>query len=115
MIDNEIIAEANALARDFYGLMGYGVPKGYRFHRATHPKERLCWQMAVVAFERLRQTDVERVQVLLLSTGRATNDPPWTRKCTGPAMRLQTTADQTLIRGLVTPSTVVRWGFPMSS
>jgi hypothetical protein len=60
MIDNEIIAEANALARDFYGLMGYGVPKGYRFHRATHPKERLCWQMAVVAFERLRQTDVER-------------------------------------------------------
>jgi hypothetical protein len=60
MIDKEIIAEANALARDFYGLMGYGVPKGYRFHSATHPKERLCWQMAVVAFERLRQTDVER-------------------------------------------------------
>jgi hypothetical protein len=39
--------------------------------------------------------------------GRATNDPPWPQslllsKCTGPAMRLQTTVDQTLIRGLVT-------------
>jgi len=61
MIDNEIIAEANSLARDFYGLMGYGVPKGYRFHRATHPKEHLCWQMAVVAFKRLRQTSIDGV------------------------------------------------------
>jgi hypothetical protein len=61
MTDKEFIAEANALARDFYGLMGYGVPKGYRFHRATHPKERLCWQMAVVAFERLRQTAIDGI------------------------------------------------------
>jgi hypothetical protein len=47
MIDREIIAEANALARDFHGLMGYGVPKGYRFHSATHPEEGLYRHMAV--------------------------------------------------------------------
>jgi hypothetical protein len=61
MTDEEIIAEANALARDFYGLMGYVIRKGYRFDRATHPQERLCWQMAAVAFERLRQTDIAGV------------------------------------------------------
>jgi hypothetical protein len=37
MIDKEIIAEANALARDFYDLMGYGVPKG-------SPK---CWPIGI--------------------------------------------------------------------
>jgi len=37
------------------------VLKGYRFDRATHPQERLCWQMAAVAFERLRQTDIAGV------------------------------------------------------
>jgi len=41
--------------------MGYAVPKGYRFDRATHPQERLCWQMAAVAFERPRQTDIAGV------------------------------------------------------
>jgi hypothetical protein len=51
----------------------------------------------------------------VVNDGRATNDPPWPQgllpsKCTGPAMRLQMTVDQTLIRGLVTASTVVRLG-----
>ena len=52
--------------------------------------------------------------------GRATNDPPWPQgllpsKCTGPAMRLQPTVDQTPIRGLVTPSDrCSSGGFPMS-
>jgi hypothetical protein len=53
----------------------------------------------------------------VVNDGRATNDPPWPQgllpsKCTGPAMRLQTTVDQTLIRGLDTASTVVRLGHP---
>jgi hypothetical protein len=43
--------------------MGYAVPKGYRFDRAMHPQERLCWQMAAVAFEQLRQTDIAGVGV----------------------------------------------------
>ena len=38
--------------------MGYAIRKGYRFDRATHPQERLCWRMAAIAFERLRQTEV---------------------------------------------------------
>jgi hypothetical protein len=43
----------------------------------------------------------------VVNDSQATNDPPWPQgllpiKCTGPAMRLQTTVDQTLIRGLAT-------------
>jgi len=41
--------------------MGYVIRKGNRFDRATHPQERLCWQMAAGAFERLRQTDIAGV------------------------------------------------------
>jgi hypothetical protein len=57
--DERIVLEANSLARDFYALMGYQVPEGYRFDQATHPQERLCWHMAARAFEVLQHTDVE--------------------------------------------------------
>ena len=57
--DEEILAEANALARDFYALMGCRVRKGHRFDISTQPQERLCWQLAAVAFDRLRQIDIE--------------------------------------------------------
>jgi hypothetical protein len=58
-IDEEIRAEANALARDFHRLMGGRVRKGHRFDLATQPQERLCWQLTIVAFDRLRQVDIE--------------------------------------------------------
>jgi hypothetical protein len=57
--EQQIVAEANSLARDFYGLMGYEVPRSYRFDRARHPQEQLCWRMAVHAFEVLQATDVQ--------------------------------------------------------
>jgi hypothetical protein len=61
LIARETIAEANALAREFYRLMGYVGPEGYRFDRATHPQERRCWQMAEVAYERLKATELSEV------------------------------------------------------
>jgi hypothetical protein len=56
MTDEEIIAEANAFARDFYRATGSAraiasiVPRirGIRF----------CWQMVAVPFERLRRADI---------------------------------------------------------
>jgi hypothetical protein len=59
LTDAEIVANANALARVFYKCQGCQVPEGYRFDRALHPRERMCWQMAVAAFAELRDTDVE--------------------------------------------------------
>jgi hypothetical protein len=59
MTDEKIVARANALARQFYALMGYVVPDGYRFDRAPHPHERRCWQMAAVAFWELLSTDID--------------------------------------------------------
>jgi hypothetical protein len=57
--DEEILIEANALAGDFYRLMGGRIRKGHRFDLATDPQERLCWQLTAVAFDRPRQIDIE--------------------------------------------------------
>jgi hypothetical protein len=57
--DEQIVQVANSLARDFYAFMGYEVPEGYRFDQAKHPQERLCWRLAVRAFDVIEYTDVE--------------------------------------------------------
>jgi hypothetical protein len=57
--EEQIVMEANSLARDFYALMGYEVPEGYRFDKAGHPQELLCWAMAARAFDVLQHTDIE--------------------------------------------------------
>lgn len=57
--DREIVDQTNALARDFCRAMGYSVPDGFRFDKATHPTELLCWTMACRAQQILTQTDPE--------------------------------------------------------
>lgn len=57
--EQEIVDDANALARVFYGLLGYQVEAGYRFDAATHPQETAMWRMAVIAYENIEGTDVE--------------------------------------------------------
>jgi len=37
----------NECARMLYSAMGYSVPKGYDFQKATHPQEQACFAMAV--------------------------------------------------------------------
>lgn len=56
--DAQIVADANVLAREFYRLMGYIAPPDFRFDRARHPQERLCWMLAVAAYEHIDGTDV---------------------------------------------------------
>lgn len=56
--------KANALAREFYSLMGYVVPDDFLFYGPSprrHPQESLCWRMAEVAFDMLLETDLEDV------------------------------------------------------
>lgn len=57
--DEQIVADANALARVFYGILGYQVQPGYRFDNATHPQEQAMWKMAVIAYENIEGTDAE--------------------------------------------------------
>lgn len=57
--DEEVVADCNDLAREFYKLHGYDVPAGYRFDQATHPQELSMWQMAMVAYDKCTGTDVE--------------------------------------------------------
>lgn len=58
----KIVANDNELARMFYRRMGYVRPEGYRFDRATHPQEQMCWFMACDAVEHLFGTDLEEVR-----------------------------------------------------
>ncbi|PAW76794.1 MAG: hypothetical protein B9S32_13735 [Verrucomicrobia bacterium Tous-C9LFEB] len=55
--DSDIVDQTNALAREFYRLMGYVVRDGYRFDQAHHPQEKMCWAMACHAQETLTETD----------------------------------------------------------
>lgn len=57
--EQQIVDDANALARVFYGILGYQVEPGYRFDEATHPQEVAMWSMAVIAYENIEGTDVE--------------------------------------------------------
>ena len=58
-----IIREANELARSFYRHMGYVVPEGYRFDRAHHPTERMCWDMTVTAYLDLKAIELRDVLI----------------------------------------------------
>lgn len=55
--ERAIVNKANELASRFCRAMGYVVPVNYRFDKARHPQERLCWQMACDAFEFVEGTD----------------------------------------------------------
>ncbi len=57
MTDQEIVDQANALARRLYKLHGYTVPEGYRFDKANHPHETRAWAGAREAFLMLKETD----------------------------------------------------------
>ncbi len=57
--DEQIVEQTLALARSFYRMMGCEVREGYCFQHATHPQEKMCWQMAIHAQDVLTQTDVE--------------------------------------------------------
>lgn len=57
--NKEIIAGANAMAREFYEMHGFQSPEGFRFDKAPRSRERGMWDLACVAFEAIEGTDVE--------------------------------------------------------
>lgn len=64
--DKEIVDKANQLAAQFYLAMGYDIrieQPDFKFykeeHRPLHPTEKLCWELARIAFEELRDTDIQ--------------------------------------------------------
>lgn len=63
----EIVDGCNSLAAMFYKMHGYDAGEGFKFYHAHHPMEARMWDMAVVAYEELRATDVEAVLDDLLS------------------------------------------------
>lgn len=55
----QVISDCNALARNFYAKHGCTVDGDFKFYKAHHPLEKLCWYMAVLAYEEISGTDVE--------------------------------------------------------
>ncbi|MGG7476447.1 MULTISPECIES: hypothetical protein [Providencia] len=58
LTDRQIVDTANELARVYYKRLGYEVPFGYRFDKASHPQEIALFDMACIAFDILRETSV---------------------------------------------------------
>lgn len=60
-ICEQIIKNANELARKFYRSYGNNVKKGYRFDIAKHPQEKGMWNLAVLAYDFIEGIDIEDV------------------------------------------------------
>lgn len=43
----------NQIARRFYAQMGYKVSAGFDFEQSKHPQERLCFDLACIAWEEI--------------------------------------------------------------
>jgi len=59
MTDDEVVDQAENLARQLYNITGNRVSENYKLRNATHPQEIMCWNMACLAFKELRNTDPE--------------------------------------------------------
>lgn len=59
--NQQIIGDCNALALKLYALMGFNQGHNYKMYEATHPQEKLCWEMAMVAYEHVGGTEVSGV------------------------------------------------------
>lgn len=58
--DAELVNAAHDLAVKFYRLIGYEHKSGHKkLYDSQHPTEQAMWQMACVAFEEIRGSDVE--------------------------------------------------------
>lgn len=55
--DQDVLDQANEIARRLYSLRGYAVKAGYRFDLSTHPHEKEAWNGACVAMEYLTDTN----------------------------------------------------------
>jgi hypothetical protein len=49
--------EINELARIFYAAHGYRVADGYRFDEASHPQEKLMFNLAQIAYDFFRRNE----------------------------------------------------------
>ncbi|SDD93153.1 hypothetical protein SAMN05216337_101775 [Bradyrhizobium brasilense] len=57
--EQQIVDDANNLAREFYAMLGYRAQEGFRFDLSRHPQEQAMWSMACRAYEVIQGTDVE--------------------------------------------------------
>lgn len=65
-----IILETNALAREFYLLLGFKVDPDFKFYRGAfifakplHPQERCLWKQACMAQKMLKGIDVDLIDI----------------------------------------------------
>jgi hypothetical protein len=65
--DQQIVDGANALAHQFYRMTGYVAPPDVKFWEEERSRERLAWDMAVLAYDHIEKTCVQSAVANLLS------------------------------------------------
>ncbi len=58
MTNEELVNAAIELADDFYRLHGFEPKKNFKYWESSHPQEQLIFEMACLAFEKIRGSDV---------------------------------------------------------
>lgn len=64
MKNETLLKRTNELARTFYSLKGYEVPKDFKFYerkKNTHPDEAACWFMACHALLQLKNVNMRDI------------------------------------------------------
>ena len=65
MEPEQLVKQANQLAREFYTHYGHQVPEDFRFDQSTQPEEARMWCLACRAIEMLWQEDAYQAAKLL--------------------------------------------------
>lgn len=58
MTNRDLVDAAIDLAGEFYAMHGFIHRPGFKYWESPHPQERRCFDMAALAFERIRGSDV---------------------------------------------------------
>lgn len=58
MTNRELVNAAIELAGQFYAMQGYTHRAGFKYWESPHPHEQLVFEMACLAFEFIRGSDV---------------------------------------------------------
>lgn len=60
--NNELLTNANRLAREIYSVMGFTVPETFRFDRSDNPRAIQVWKIVCLSYEHISATDLTDIE-----------------------------------------------------
>lgn len=59
--DTQLLAEANALARELYASQGFVVPDRFQFATTDNHRAKQVWQLVRIAYHRIAGIDIDKL------------------------------------------------------